>query len=96
MELLGDVGHVESHFSPFGGSVSVIARKVHGLRQTYYRLINRFGRTRWYSEVTRLKWKLDSFYLEIVLILTQDRCIVCAERTIGTKVVLDAHVGIPR
>jgi hypothetical protein len=23
MELLGDVGHVESHFGPFGDSVSV-------------------------------------------------------------------------
>ena len=28
MELLGDVGHVESHFSPFGDSVSVGARHV--------------------------------------------------------------------
>ena len=36
MELLGDVGHVESHFSPFGDSVSVGARLVHGLRQTYH------------------------------------------------------------
>jgi hypothetical protein len=26
MELLGDVGHVESHFSPFGDSASVGAR----------------------------------------------------------------------
>jgi hypothetical protein len=26
MELLGDVGHVESHFSPFGDSVSLDAR----------------------------------------------------------------------
>ena len=26
MELLGDVGHVESHFGPFGVSVSVGAR----------------------------------------------------------------------
>jgi hypothetical protein len=26
MELLGDVGHVKSHFSPFGNSVSVSAR----------------------------------------------------------------------
>ena len=42
MELLGDVGHVESCFFPFGDSVSVGARKVHGLRQTYHRLRNRF------------------------------------------------------
>ena len=40
--------------------------------------------------VSRLKWKIDSVYLEIVLILTQDSCIVCAERTIGMEVVLDA------
>jgi hypothetical protein len=34
MELLGDVGHVESGFSPFRDSVSVGARYVHGLRLT--------------------------------------------------------------
>ena len=44
MDLLGDVGHVESRFSPFGDSVSVDARLAHGLRQTYHRLRNRFGR----------------------------------------------------
>jgi hypothetical protein len=33
---------------------------------------------------------LDSVDLEIVLILTQDRCTVCAERTIGLEIVLDA------
>jgi hypothetical protein len=27
----------------------------------------------------RLKWKLDLVHLEIVLILTQDRCMVCAK-----------------
>jgi hypothetical protein len=32
MELLGDVDHVESLFFPFGDSVSVSARLVHGLR----------------------------------------------------------------
>ena len=44
----------------------------------------------------RLRSKLDSVYLEIVLILMQDSCIVCAERTIGTEVILDANVGTPR
>ena len=34
--------------------------------------------------------------LEIVLILTQDRCTVCAEDTIGTEIVLDAPDGPPR
>jgi hypothetical protein len=51
---------------------------------------NHFGRTRWYSSVTRLKWKLDSGRLETVLILTQDWCTFCAERTIDSEIVLDA------
>jgi hypothetical protein len=29
--------------------------------------------------------------MEIVLILTQDRCTVCAEHTIGLQIVSDAH-----
>ena len=32
----------------------------------------------------------------IVLVLVQDRCKVCAERTIGSKIVLDAPAGTPR
>ena len=34
MELLGDVGHVESYFGPFRDIVNVGARLEHGLRQT--------------------------------------------------------------
>jgi hypothetical protein len=34
--------------------------------------------------------------LEIVLILTQDSCMVCAERTIGSKIILDAPDGTPK
>jgi hypothetical protein len=49
MDLLGDVGHVESHFSQFGDSVSVM----------------------------------------------QDRCTVCANRTIGSEIVLDEPDGPP-
>ena len=41
----------------------------------------------------RLKWKLDLVYLEIVLNFTQDKCTVCAERTIGSTIVLDAPDG---
>jgi hypothetical protein len=44
----------------------------------------------------RLKWKLDSVHLEIVVILTQDRCTVCAKHTIGSEIVLDAPGGTPR
>jgi hypothetical protein len=68
-------------------SVGVGAILVHGLRQTYRWLRNHFGCNQSYSKVTRLKWKLDLVHLEIVLILTQNRCSVCAERTIGSEIV---------
>jgi hypothetical protein len=40
--------------------------------------------------------KLVLVRLEIVLILTQDRPMVCAERTIGLEIILDAPDGTPR
>jgi hypothetical protein len=40
-----------------------------------------------------LKWKLVSVHLDIVLILIQDRCIVCAECTVGSQIILDAPDG---
>jgi hypothetical protein len=43
-----------------------------------------------------LKWKLVSVYLEIVLILMQDRWTVWAERTIGMEIILDAPDGTLR
>jgi hypothetical protein len=96
MEHLDDVGLLESRFGPFGDGVSVRARYVHGLCQTYHRLINRFGRFQWYYMVTRLMWKLDLVRLERVLTMTQDRCSVCAERTIGSEIISDAPNGTPR
>jgi hypothetical protein len=36
--------------------------------------------------VTRLKWKLGSVRLEIVLLLMQDWCTVCVERTVGSEI----------
>ena len=50
MELVGDVGHVESR----------------------------------------------SVRLEMVLVLVQDRCMVCAKCTIGLEIVLDTPDGTPR
>ena len=38
---------------------------------------------------------LISVNLEIVLILMQDRCMVCAERTIGSEIILDTPDGTP-
>ena len=37
-----------------------------------------------------------SVNLEIVLILTQYRCTVCAEHTIASEIVLDTPEGTPR
>ena len=44
----------------------------------------------------RLKWKLVLVLLEILLILMQDRCMVCVERTIGMEIIFDAPDGTPR
>jgi hypothetical protein len=45
MVLLGDEAQVEAHSGPFRDGASRDARSVHGLRQTYHRLRNHFGRT---------------------------------------------------
>ena len=44
----------------------------------------------------RLRWKLDLVDLEIVLILTQDRCMVYAEPTLCLEVILDTPNRTPR
>jgi hypothetical protein len=60
MDLQGGMGQMEAHFDPFGDSVNLHARLVHGLRRTCNRLRNRFGRTGWNSKVTWVNWKLAS------------------------------------
>ena len=42
--------------------------------------------------MTRLKWKLVSVRLLIVLNLTQDRCTVCDKRTIGLDIVFNTSL----
>ena len=49
MVLLGDEARVEAPFSPCGESANLDARLVRGLRRTYHRLGDYFGRTRWNS-----------------------------------------------
>jgi hypothetical protein len=44
----------------------------------------------------RLKWKLGSVRLDIVLLLMQDWCTVCIKRIVGLKIVLEAPDGTPR
>ena len=36
-----------------------------------------------------------SVRLEMLLVLVQDRCMVCAKRTIGSEILLDRHDGTP-
>ena len=94
MELLGDVGHVESRFGLLGASVG--ARLVQGLHRTYHRLGNHFGRTRCNSQVTWVMWNLVLVHLETVLVSVQDRCLICDEQTIGSEIISDAPNFPPR
>ena len=46
MVLLGDEAQLKARFGRFGGSGNIDARWVPGLRRTFHRLGNHFGRTR--------------------------------------------------
>jgi hypothetical protein len=86
----------EAHFDLLGNSLNLGAISGLGLRQMYHDNGNRFGHSQLYSWVMYVKWKLILTSLEIVLVSTQDSCTVCAERTIGLKIILDAPDGTPR
>ena len=96
MVLLGYKAQVVACFGPFGDSANLNARLVHGLRQTHHRLKNHFGRIRWYSYVTWVKWRLVSVRLVIVLTSTERRRMVYAKCAIGSEISLDAPDGTPR
>ena len=87
MELLGDVGHVESR-SVRLEMVLVLVQDMCTVCGIYH-----LERTRWYSSVMKLNWKLVLVCLETLLILMQDRCTVWAKCTIGSKIVLDPPDG---
>ena len=76
-------GSSGSSFWPFGYSAKLDARLVHGLRQMYHRHGNHFRHNRWNPKVMWVMWNLASFRLETVLVSVQDRCMVCARRSIG-------------
>ena len=44
--------------------------------------------------MTWVMWNLVSIRLEMVLVSVQDRCMVCAKRTIGLETVLDAPMEL--
>jgi hypothetical protein len=43
--------------------------------------------------VTRVMWNLVLVCFEVVLSLIENRCTVCAKRTIGSEIILDAPDG---
>jgi hypothetical protein len=94
MVLLGDMAQVDARFGLFRHSANLDARLVHSLRRTYHRLRNHFGRTRWIFSATLVIWNLISIHLEIVLVLVQYRCTVCAKHRL--EIVLDAPDDTPR
>ena len=44
---------------------------------------------------TWVLWNVIPVRLEKLLVLEQDRCMACAKRTIGSKIILDAPDGTP-
>jgi hypothetical protein len=85
---------VEARFGPFRDRANL--DEVRGLRRTYHRLENRFGRSRWNLYVMWVVWNLVTDSLETVLVSVQDRCKVCAKRAIASEIDLDAPDGTPR
>jgi hypothetical protein len=61
-----------------------------GLHQTYHGVKNPFGRSSDEAEV-----EAHFVRVKIVLILTQDSCIVYAECTIGSEIVVDTPDRTP-
>ena len=54
------------------------------------------GTPGWYSKVMYVELKLVLVRLGIMFVSARDRCMVCAERTIGSEIILAAPDGTPR
>ena len=95
MELLGDVGHVESRFGVLGDNVGVGASRcpVCAKRTTGSEII-------WDIMMVLLRdeAQVEAHFgpLGDSANLDTDRCMVCAKRTIGSEIILDAPDGTTR
>jgi hypothetical protein len=87
MVLLGGEAEVEARFGPFRDRVSVGA---------WFALIIPSAYKLFWMHMMELVSELVLVYLEIVLILMQDKYIVCAEHTRGSKIIFDTPDGTPR
>ena len=86
MVLLGDEAQLEASFGPFGDSMFSAPD---GARKSF-----------WTHPMVLLcdvgHMESHSVRLEMVLVLVQDWSTVCAERTIGSEIILDISDGTPR
>ena len=82
--------------SLFGDSANHDPRYVHGLCQMYHRLRNHFSMQTMELLGDGVMWDLVSVHLETVFVSVKDSCMVCAKRTIGSEIVLDAPIGTAR
>ena len=87
MILLGDEAQLEARFGPFGDSANLEIRSLHGLRRTYHR-----ARKSFWTHLMELLGDVGHVEsclvrLEIVLVLVQQRCMVCTKPTIGSEII---------
>ena len=95
MELLGDVGHVESRLIRLEMVLVLVQdRCIVCAKGTIGSDIVRTYPMELLGDVGHLESR--SVRLEMVLVLVQDRCSVCAKRTIGSNIISDAPDGTPR
>ena len=96
MVLLGDEAQVESSFDPFGDSAILDTRSVHGFVPNVPQAREPF----WTHPMELLgvvgHVESRSVRLEMVLVLVQDSCMVCAKRTRGSEIILDTLDGTTR
>jgi hypothetical protein len=95
MVLLGDEAQVDAHFSLFGDTANLDARLVHGFALN----IPHAQKSFWAHPIEHLG---DLGHVESHFgpfgeskVLEKDRCMACAERTIGLKIVLDTPDRTP-
>ena len=95
LELLGDVGHLTSHFGLFGTVlVSVQDKCMVCAKRTIGLEIILDAPNVHLSDEAQVVARFSPFGHDVILM--QDRCTVCTERTIGSEIILDApnvHLG---
>jgi hypothetical protein len=96
MELLDDEAQVDACFCPFGDSANLDARLVHG----YALNIPHAQKLFWTHPIEHLGdvGHVESHFgpFRDSVSIGVNRCTVCAKRTVGSEIVLNALNGTPR